>query len=156
MTDALNCSHVLRAARTLVCCPIQFVQGPVPSALDIPDIPNQKRYLLTHTIKQRGRDVDVTATLQHAGLPVVGEIQEPGFLEGGDYFAAGEDLALVGAGLRSNIEACQQLMTNNWLGTDRLGVVKDDFEQHQVGDGTACTKQQSACSHALRLSVALS
>lgn len=72
--------------------------------------------------------------LGHAGLPVVGEIQEPGFLEGGDYFAAGEDLALVGIGLRSNIEACQQLMNNNWLGTDRLGVVKDDFEQHQVLD----------------------
>lgn len=62
----------------------------------------------------------------------MGEIQEPGFLEGGDFFAAGEDLALTGIGLRSNIEACQQLMNNNWLGTDRLAVVKDDFEQHQV------------------------
>ena len=71
--------------------------------------------------------------LFHAsGLPVVGEIEEPGFLEGGDYFAAGEDLALVGVGLRSNIEACEQLMNRDWLGTDRLAVVRDDFEQHQV------------------------
>ena len=66
----------------------------------------------------------------------MGEIQEPGFLEGGDFFAAGEDLALTGIGLRSNIEACQQLMNNNWLGTDRLGVVKDDFEQHQVSNAS--------------------
>ncbi len=63
---------------------------------------------------------------------MVGEIEEPGFLEGGDYFAAGEDLALVGVGLRSNQEACDQLMQRNWLGTDRLAVVRDDFEQHQV------------------------
>lgn len=68
----------------------------------------------------------------HAGLPVVGEIEEPGFLEGGDFFAAGEDLALVGVGLRSNQEACDQLMQRNWLGTDRLAIVRDDFEQHQV------------------------
>ena len=63
---------------------------------------------------------------------MVGEIEDPGFLEGGDYFAAGEDLALVGVGLRSNIEACEQLMDRGWLGTDRLAVVRDDFEQHQV------------------------
>ena len=63
---------------------------------------------------------------------MVGEIEEPGFLEGGDYFAAGEDLALVGVGLRSNQEACDQLMERNWLGSDRLAVVRDDFEQHQV------------------------
>lgn len=62
----------------------------------------------------------------------MGEIEEPGFLEGGDYFAAGEDLSLVGVGLRSNQEACDQLMQRNWLGTDRLAVVRDDFEQHQV------------------------
>ena len=68
----------------------------------------------------------------YAGLPVLGDIEEPGFLEGGDYFAAGEDLALVGVGLRSNIEACEQLMNRDWLGTDRLAVVRDDFEQHQV------------------------
>ena len=72
------------------------------------------------------------------GLPVLGEIDEPGFLEGGDYFAAGEDLALVGVGLRSNMEACEQLMDRNWLGTDRLAVVRDDFEQHQVSSLSFC------------------
>ena len=79
----------------------------------------------------------------------MGEIQEPGFLEGGDFFAAGEDLALTGIGLRSNIEACQQLMNNNWLGTDRLAVVKDDFEQHQVShllhfSTASCCRKQHA------------
>jgi hypothetical protein len=42
------------------------------------------------------------------------------------------DLALIGIGLRSNYEACHQLMANDWLGTRRLAVVRDDYEQHQV------------------------
>ena len=67
-----------------------------------------------------------------AGLPVVGEIEAPGYLEGGDFFPAGRDLALVGIGLRSNFEACHQLMERDLLGTRRLAVVKDQFEQHQV------------------------
>jgi arginine deiminase len=69
--------------------------------------------------------------LEKLGLPVLGAIAEPGFLEGGDYVAAGTDLALIGIGLRSNFEACQQLMDGDLLGTRRLAVVRDDFEQHQ-------------------------
>ncbi|KAK9833540.1 hypothetical protein WJX81_003550 [Elliptochloris bilobata] len=65
------------------------------------------------------------------GLPVVGEIRVPGYLEGGDFFPAGRDLALVGIGLRSNFEAARQLMEGDLLGTSRLAVVRDDFEQHQ-------------------------
>lgn len=65
------------------------------------------------------------------GMPVIGEIHEPGFLEGGDYFPAGPDLALVGIGLRSNMEACQQLMERDLLGARCLAVVKDEFDKHQ-------------------------
>ena len=39
---------------------------------------------------------------------------------------------MIGVGLRSNYEACQQLMERDLLGTRRLAVVRDDFEQHQV------------------------
>lgn len=67
-----------------------------------------------------------------AGLPIAGRIAEPGFLEGGDFFPMGQDLALVGVGLRSNVEACQQLMDRDLLGTRRLGVVRDDFDRDQV------------------------
>ncbi len=49
----------------------------------------------------------------------------------------GRDLALVGVGLRSNVEACQQLMERDLLGTRRLGVVRDDFDRHQVRRGMA-------------------
>ncbi|GAB4818895.1 hypothetical protein N2152v2_005941 [Parachlorella kessleri] len=69
--------------------------------------------------------------LTKLGLPVVGDIREPGFLEGGDFFPAGRELALLGIGLRSNFEACKQLMAGDLLGTRRFAVVRDDFEQHQ-------------------------
>ena len=51
------------------------------------------------------------------GLPVVGEVRAPGYLEGGDFFPCGRDLAMVGVGLRSNVEACKQLMAEDLLGT---------------------------------------
>ena len=70
------------------------------------------------------------------GMPVISEIREPGYLEGGDFFPAGEDLSMVGIGLRSNYEACHQLMAEDLLGTRRLAVVRDEFEQHQVSPPT--------------------
>lgn len=50
----------------------------------------------------------------------------------GDFFPASRDLALLGIGLRSNFDACQQLMDQDLLGTRRFAVVRDDYEQHQV------------------------
>lgn len=82
---------------------------------------------------QRQLEVDLMRfALRKLGLPIIGQIEAPGFLEGGDFFAAGRSLAMVGIGLRSNMEACQQLMEGDLLGTDRLAVVRDDFEQSQV------------------------
>eukprot|EP01024_Parvocaulis_polyphysoides_P038241 TRINITY_DN34286_c0_g1_i2.p1 TRINITY_DN34286_c0_g1~~TRINITY_DN34286_c0_g1_i2.p1 ORF type:complete len:491 (-),score=62.11 TRINITY_DN34286_c0_g1_i2:386-1645(-) len=65
------------------------------------------------------------------GLPVVGKVTDPGYLEGGDFIPAGFDLAFLGVGLRSNMEAAHQLMSKNLLGTSRFAVVKDDFDRHQ-------------------------
>jgi arginine deiminase len=38
---------------------------------------------------------------------------------------------MLGIGLRSNMDACQQLMDRDLLGTRRFGVVRDDFDQNQ-------------------------
>ena len=61
----------------------------------------------------------------------MGAIEAPGYLEGGDFFPCGRGLAMLGVGLRSNVEAAQQLMSRDLLGTDALAVVRDDFEQSQ-------------------------
>ena len=83
--------------------------------------------------KQRQREVDLMRLcFVKLGLPVVGAISgDDVFLEGGDFFAAGPDLALVGVGLRTNQAAADQLMAKDLLGCRRLAVVRDDFEQHQ-------------------------
>jgi arginine deiminase len=82
---------------------------------------------------QRQLEVELMRfALRKLGLPIIGAVEAPGFLEGGDFFPAGRGLALVGVGLRSNVEACQQLMERDLLGTDRLAVVRDEFEQSQV------------------------
>eukprot|EP00195_Chlamydomonas_chlamydogama_P009440 CAMPEP_0202891208 /NCGR_PEP_ID=MMETSP1392-20130828/1328_1 /ASSEMBLY_ACC=CAM_ASM_000868 /TAXON_ID=225041 /ORGANISM="Chlamydomonas chlamydogama, Strain SAG 11-48b" /LENGTH=467 /DNA_ID=CAMNT_0049574893 /DNA_START=174 /DNA_END=1577 /DNA_ORIENTATION=+ len=81
---------------------------------------------------QRQREVQVMKfCFTKLGLPVVGEIREPGFLEGGDFFPCGQDLCMLGIGLRSNMEAAQQLMDEDLTGTRRIAVVRDDFDQHQ-------------------------
>lgn len=81
---------------------------------------------------QRQREVALMRLcFDKLGMPVIGTVRAPGFLEGGDFFPAGADLCMVGIGLRSNLEACQQLMDEHLLGTRRLAVVKDEFDRHQ-------------------------
>lgn len=82
---------------------------------------------------QRALEVDLMAfCFAKLGLPVLGGIEAPGFLEGGDFFPAGPGLALLGIGLRSNMAAAHQLMSSGWLGgVHTLAVVRDEFDQAQ-------------------------
>lgn len=88
-----------------------------------------------------------------AGLNIAGSIEAPGYLEGGDFFpVASRDLSLVGIGLRSNMEACQQLMDQDLLGTARLGVVRDDFDRNQVSrtyHSRQCRERTPGCVKAV-------
>jgi arginine deiminase len=73
---------------------------------------------------------------QRAGLGITGRIEnekgkEEAYLEGGDFFPAGEDLALLGIGLRTNYAAARQLMDKDLLGTSRFAVVRDELDQNQ-------------------------
>eukprot|EP00798_Chlamydomonas_sp_ICE-L_P013898 gene13898-19825_t len=70
---------------------------------------------------QRQKEVEVMKFCHtKLGLPIVGEVSEGGFLEGGDFFPCGTHLCMMGIGLRSNMDACQQLMDRDLLGTRRL------------------------------------
>jgi len=68
---------------------------------------------------------------QKLGIKVLGQVERPGYLEGGDFFPAGKDLCFVGVGLRSNELAVKQLMANDFLGTRRVAIVKDPFDKSQ-------------------------
>mmetsp|Transcript_8311 Transcript_8311/g.17872 ORF Transcript_8311/g.17872 Transcript_8311/m.17872 type:complete len:471 (+) Transcript_8311:46-1458(+) len=82
--------------------------------------------------EQRRGEVDVLHFCHRKlGLEVVGEVQAPGYLEGGDFFPAGEDLCFIGVGPRSNFEAAQHMMQNDLFGTQRVAVVRDEYERSQ-------------------------
>ncbi|KAL0231991.1 hypothetical protein PCE1_002987 [Barthelona sp. PCE] len=65
------------------------------------------------------------------GIPVVGKIPEPHFLEGGDFYTVKPDLCMLGVGLRSTYSAAVYLMENDLLGTRRFAVVRDDHDRNQ-------------------------
>ena len=92
------------------------------------------RGIVMASLRSEQRDTEgrlMRFCLDKIGLPVIGDVKPPGFLEGGDFFPAGEDLCFIGVGLRSNMEACKQLMERDLLGTRRVAVVLDKFDQSQ-------------------------
>jgi hypothetical protein len=71
------------------------------------------------------------------GLNVIAEIPAPGKLEGGDFFPFGEELCMIGMGLRTNMYAIQYCLDNDLFGTKRVAVVKDPFDWY-VFNATHC------------------
>lgn len=82
--------------------------------------------------KQRQKEVDIMEfCFKKLGLNVIGRVPYPATLEGGDFFPAGENLSLIGIGPRSNWAAVKYLLEGDLIGTERVAVVKDQFEQKQ-------------------------
>lgn len=71
--------------------------------------------------------------LNKIGMPPIGKISgRDAYLEGGDFLPMGRT-AFVGRGLRTTQAAIDQLMDNDWLGSDTLVVVNDRWlEQEQM------------------------
>ncbi len=70
--------------------------------------------------------------LDKLGIKPVGRIEGDGYLEGGDFLPF-ENMAFIGCGLRTNDVAIETLLKNNWLGVERLVVVKDRLlDQRQM------------------------
>ncbi|KAG2388312.1 hypothetical protein C9374_000476 [Naegleria lovaniensis] len=65
------------------------------------------------------------------GYEILGEIQEPGIIEGGDFLVGGSDICYIGEGLRTNPDAIRQMLDNDWFGTRRVAVVHDYFDCDQ-------------------------
>lgn len=83
---------------------------------------------------QRKREVDILEfALRKKGLDVIGRVPESGgaFLEGGDFFPAGDKLAFMGVGPRTNWKAVQYLLENDLFGCDKVAVVRDNLERKQ-------------------------
>eukprot|EP01013_Petalomonas_cantuscygni_P029691 TRINITY_DN554_c0_g1_i1.p1 TRINITY_DN554_c0_g1~~TRINITY_DN554_c0_g1_i1.p1 ORF type:complete len:588 (-),score=53.65 TRINITY_DN554_c0_g1_i1:252-2015(-) len=68
---------------------------------------------------------------QQLGIPVIGRIPPTETLEGGDFLAVSEDLAMLGIGLRTTYGAALHLMENDLLGVRRFAVVRDEHDLAQ-------------------------
>jgi len=87
-----------------------------------------------------GRTVTWAREMEHSimrqvfknlGVSFIGEIPEDAYLEGGDFFIARNDLAMVGIGCRTNMNAAAYLMENDLLGTERFALVVDETDLDQ-------------------------
>ncbi|MCQ2347892.1 MAG: arginine deiminase family protein [Paludibacteraceae bacterium] len=82
---------------------------------------------------QRRRETDLLrAVYRQLGTPAVYEVTGDGRLEGGDYIPAGT-VAFIGCGMRTNMEAIQQMLAADAFGHDTVVVVRDHkFWQMQM------------------------
>jgi len=96
-------------------------------------ITTKKGIVLGHpNSSTRAGEVAITQyCFEKIGLNIAGIIPFPGKLEGGDFFPVGEDLCMIGMGLRTNMFAIQYCMDHDLFGTRRVAVVKDPFDWHQ-------------------------
>jgi arginine deiminase len=80
---------------------------------------------------QRAPETEIIKfVLKKMGITPVYEVVGSGRLEGGDYFSAGE-VALIGQGLRTNVEGVRQLLDNQVFGTKFVAVVKDNWKNQE-------------------------
>ena len=93
----------------------------------------------------------IRACYEQLGIRAVYEVNGDGRLEGGDYIPAG-NISFIGCGMRTNIEAINQMMEADVFGHDTVIVVKDhlrwQMEMHldthfNIIDKDLCTMQRS-------------
>lgn len=72
------------------------------------------------------------AVWKQLGITPIGRMKEPALLEGGDFIPLGPDLALLGVGARTNMDAARQLMKEDLIGTDRFVVVEEVRDRSQT------------------------
>lgn len=86
--------------------------------------------------RQRMREHKIMKQVfENLNIKILGSITEEynknAYLEGGDFIPARENLAMLGVGLRTTIEAAKYLMENDFLGTQYFAIIYDDEDLDQ-------------------------
>lgn len=104
-----------------------------------------------NSLQRFDETIILKAVYAHLGIKPVCEISGDGRLEGGDYIPAG-NISFIGCGMRTNIEAINQMMKADAFGHDTVVVVRDhlrwQMEMHLdthfgIIDRDLCTMQAS-------------
>jgi arginine deiminase len=83
-------------------------------------------------MEQRRPENELMAVVwEELGARITHRVNFPARLEGGDFFPFGRNLALLGVGLRTNMDAAQELLHHDAIGTDRLVIVEDIADRNQ-------------------------
>ena len=85
----------------------------------------------SRTSQRRFERIIMKQVFQNIGADIVGDVDEEGFIEGGDFFVARENLSMLGVGLRTDINGAGYLMKNDLLGTRYMAVCLDENDVDQ-------------------------
>ena len=84
----------------------------------------------TRTSQRKYEHIIMKQVFKNLNVDIIGEIKE-GYLEGGDFFVARENLSMLGIGLRTNVQAGNYLMENDLLGTRYMAYIYDENDKDQ-------------------------
>ena len=84
----------------------------------------------SRTNQRKYEHVIMKQVFENLNVKPVGEVID-GFLEGGDFFVARENLSMLGVGLRTDIVGANYLMEKDLLGTRYMALCCDENDQDQ-------------------------
>ena len=85
----------------------------------------------SRTSQRRYEHIIMKQVFKNLGSDIIGDVGGEGYIEGGDFFVAREDLSMLGIGLRSNMKGADYLMKNDLLGTRYMAICSDENDKDQ-------------------------
>ena len=85
----------------------------------------------SRTSQRKYEHIIMKQVFKNIGADIIGELGNEGYLEGGDFFVARENLSMLGVGLRTDINGANYLMKNDLLGTRYMAICYDENDQDQ-------------------------
>ena len=85
----------------------------------------------SRTSQRKYEHIIMKQIFENIGANIIGDVRGEGYLEGGDFFVAREDLSMLGVGLRTDINGAKYLMKNDLLGTRYMGICLDENDLDQ-------------------------
>jgi len=84
----------------------------------------------SRTSQRKYEHIIMKQVFKNLKVDIIGEVKE-GYLEGGDFFVARENLSMLGFGFRSDIIGANYLMENDLLGTRYIALSYDENDKDQ-------------------------
>ena len=84
----------------------------------------------SRTSQRKYEHIIMKQVFKNLKVDIIGEVKE-GYLEGGDFFVARENLSMLGFGFRSDIIGANYLMEKDLLGTRYMALCYDEHDKDQ-------------------------